>query len=214
MNTEPFVITISRQLGTGGSFLGQCLAKRLGIYYMDREIISEVSKRIQLSEEELGPYDEKAASIWEIIFTNEPLDNINYIPPKLFVPNSSSLFQVQSDIINKVADERSAVIIGRGGYHILHNRPRHLSVFLHASIPSRIKRIVNLYEVTEKDALRMIEKYDRERAKFIRQIAEHDWLDACNYHLSIDSGVIGLDNAEEMIINYARNKFGAVETKQ
>lgn len=211
MNNSPFVITISRQLGSGGSYLGQCIAKRMGIYYMDREIISEVAKRFQLSEDELGEYDEKATSLWELLFTNEFIDTINYHPPKLFEPTASNLFHMQSEIINKVADERSSVIIGRGGYYILKNRLRHLSVFLHASIPFRRKRIVELYKVSENRAIKMIEKYDNERAKYIKQVADHDWMDACNYQLCIDTGAIGLDNAVDMIVNYAKDTFGVTE---
>jgi cytidylate kinase len=211
MQTSPYVITISRQLGSGGSFIGQCIAKRMGIYYMDREILSEVAHRLQVSEYDLDDYDEKAASFWQILFSTEFIDTVAYHPPKLFVPSVSNVFETQSDIINKVADERSSVIIGRGGNYILRNRPRHLSVFIHAGIPFRRKRIADLYEVTEKQALKMIEQYDNERAKYIRQVAGHAWTDARNYQLCIDTGIIGLDNAVNIIINYIKNKFGVRE---
>lgn len=211
MKTSPYVITISRQLGSGGSYIGQNIAKRMGIYYMDREILSEVAQRLQVSEYDLDKYDEKAASFWQMIFSTEFIDTVSYVPPKLFVPSVSNVFETQADIINKVADERSAVIIGRGGNYILRNRPMHLSVFIHAGIPFRQKRIADIYGVPEKQALKMIEQYDNERAKYIRQVSGFDWLNACNYQLCIDTGEIGLDNAVNLIINYIKEQFGVRE---
>lgn len=211
MIISPYVITISRQLGSGGSYIGQNIAKRMGIYYMDREILSEVAQRLQVSEYDLDKYDEKAASFWQMIFSTEFIDTVSYVPPKLFIPSASNVFETQADIINKVADERSAVIIGRGGNYILRNRPRHISVFIHAGIPFRQKRIADLYDVSEKQALKMIEQYDNERAKYIRQVSGFDWVNACNYQLCIDTGMIGLDNAVNMIVNYIKDQFGVRE---
>jgi len=211
MKNAPYVITISRQLGSGGSYIGQCIAKRMGIHYLDREILSEAAQRLQVSEYDLDEYDEKAASFWQILFSTEFVDTVTYHPPKLFVPSVSNVFETQTEIINKVADERSAVIIGRGGNYILRNRPRHLSIFIHAGIPFRQERIAALYKVPEKQALKMIEQYDNERAKYIRQVAGHTWTDARNYQLCIDTGLIGLDNAINMIINYIKDKFGVRE---
>ncbi|MDD2234723.1 MAG: cytidylate kinase-like family protein [Desulfitobacteriaceae bacterium] len=211
MKASPYVITISRQLGSGGSYIGRNIAKRMGIYYLDREILREVAQRLQVSEQALDKYDEKAASFWQMIFPTEFIDTISYVPPKLFVPSAANVFETQADIINKVADERSAVIIGRGGHYILRNRPKHLSIFIHAGIPFRQKRIVDLYEVSEKQALKMIEQYDNERAKYIRQVSGLDWLNACNYQLCIDTGGMGIDNAVNMIVNYIKDQFGVRE---
>lgn len=207
MDNAPYVTTISRQLGSGGSYIGRQVAYRLGISYMDREIISEAAERFQTSEHELAKFEEKPASLWESIFVGNLIDDMSYYPPRLLAPSPSNVFHTQSEIIKKVADERSAVIIGRGGHYVLKDRPRHLSVFIHAGIPFRIKRVVKLYQVTERQAVKMIEKYDNERARFIRQIANQDWMDACNYQLCIDTGVIGLDNAVNLIVYYLRDKF-------
>jgi len=207
MKTSPFAITISRQLGSGGSYLGQRIAKQLGIYYIDREMVSEAAKKLQLLEEDLVNYDEKADSFWESFLTSEYLCTTTYYPPQLFINTSSHLFQAQSEIIEKIIKEKSSVIIGRAGFHILRDYPRHLSIFVHASIPFRRKRIEELYQLSEKEAQKKIEKYDSERARYIRAIADLDWKDACNYHMCIDTSIIGLENVEKIVLNYVMDKF-------
>ncbi|MDD3653777.1 MAG: cytidylate kinase-like family protein [Desulfotomaculaceae bacterium] len=209
---KPYVITISRQFGSGGAYLGYRLAKRLGIYYIDREIISEMARRLKLPEFGLSMVDEKPSVYWEVLMANGYIGTAGYSPPKLFIPTNINLFEAQSEIIKKMAEEKSCVMIGRGCSHILKDNPRHLSVLLHAGIPFRKKRVEDLYEVSGEKALKLIKKYDGERADYIRQVTGHDWLDANNYHLCFDTGRIGLDTAEEMIVNFVQDKF-AVKKK-
>jgi cytidylate kinase len=106
MKTAPFAVTISRQLGSGGSYLGQRIAKHLGIYCIDREMVSESAKRLQLLEEDLADYDEKAGSFWESLLTSEYLCTSTYCPPELFMNTGSHLFRYSRTIIKKIAGER------------------------------------------------------------------------------------------------------------
>lgn len=207
MKSKPFVITISRQFGSGGAYLGYRLAKRLGIYYIDREIISEMAKNLKLSEFGLSMLDEKPSKYWDLLMTNGYIGTTSYSPPKLFIPTNINLFEAQSEIMRRIADEKSCIMIGRGGSHILKNHQRHLSVLLHASIPFRQKRAEELYEVSGEKALKLIKKYDTERSEYLRQVADHYWLDVSNYHLCIDTGTIGFEETEEMVVKYIQNKF-------
>lgn len=202
-----YVITISRQLGCGGAYLGLRLAERLGIEYLDREIVQEISAKLELPEHELFKIDEKASSFWSKLIFDYDNSSLQYVPPKLFFQNQGNLFEVQSEIIKKMAEEKSFVMIGRGGNHIFKNSQNHLSIFLHANNAFRVNRIKDLYQVPRTKAIKMMEKYDEERSKYIKQISGQQWTDSKNYHLSIDIGVVGLKNAEEIIVSLAHDKF-------
>ncbi len=116
MGKSPFVITISRQLGSGGSYLGKCVAKRLGIYYLDREVVRDIAANCSYQKNELSAYDEKAARFWKRLFV-PGLSYQCFASAGIIYPNASNLFEMQADIISKAADEKSAVIVGRGPLH-------------------------------------------------------------------------------------------------
>lgn len=205
----PFVITISRQLGSGGSYLGQRLASKLNMLYLDREIISDVAEKLGVLAEDLESRDEKLISKWEFI-----LNSLAYAQPEVYtlsekiLPSNKEIFQAEKDIILKVANEKRAVIIGRGGSYILRNHKNHLSIFLHADIGFRMQRLQELYGISSKEAEKSIESVDKSRARFIRELTGSDLYDTRQYHLSIDTGVLGLNGAEDLIINYLNERFG------
>ena len=92
-------ITICRQLGSGGAYIGQQLANRLGIGYLDREIIRQAAKQLSLLETDLESHDEKISSFWENLFKFGYITPDAYIPPKFFVPSDKELFMIESEII-------------------------------------------------------------------------------------------------------------------
>lgn len=207
---EPYVITVSRQLGSGGAFLGQQLASRLKITYMDREILREAAKRLNSSEEMLECRDETVTPFWQCIMQgfSYGTPEIPYTPPSTLPLSDEELFEVETEIIEKIPQETSAVIVGRGGYHILRDQPRHLSIFLHAKSDFRIKRVQEIYHVPESQAREMVERTDHDRARYLRTLTGKDWTDARQYHLSFDTGILGLDAAEEIVMTCLRTRFG------
>jgi len=134
--TGPFVITISRQLGSGGAYIGQQLAKKLNIFYADREIICHVAKKLSVLEEDLESRDEKIRSFWQSFLQLCAFASDAYLPPPMIVPTDRELFKAEAEIIEHISKERSAVIIGRCGAHILREHPNHVSIFLHGILPS------------------------------------------------------------------------------
>lgn len=199
------VITISRQLGSGGAYIGQELAKKLNIFYLDREIIRQAAKKLSVLEAELKPRDEKALPFWQSIFQ---LTGYNgpyvYIPPPIFVPTDRELFKAEAEVIKQIANDRSAVIIGRCGSHILRAYPNHTSVFLHAGVDFRKKRIEKLYNVSQEEASKMIAKSDSERSRYHHKLTGKEWTDARQYNLSIDTSKIGVDNGVQLILQYLK----------
>ncbi|HBF39498.1 MAG TPA: cytidylate kinase-like family protein [Firmicutes bacterium] len=211
MFKSPSVITISRQLGSGGAYLGQLLAEQLGILYLDREIVIEAAKQLQVLEEDLEHRDEKKTSFWQSVLqlsAYNPPDM--YTPPEIYIPSDQDLYKAESHIIRKVAQEHSAVIIGRGGSCLLRDHPRHFSVFLHADLPFRQQRVEKLYNLSTSEAKKFVEKSDRERGQYLQTFAGRDWNDARLYHLAIDTGVVGLEQAKELILAGIQSHFESV----
>jgi CMP/dCMP kinase len=199
--SSPFVITISRQLGSGGAYLGQKLAKNLNIFYADREIIGQVAKQFSLLEGDLESRDEKISSFWQSYLQSYAFGAPDaYIPPYVIIPTDRELFNAETKIIEHIAKERSAVIIGRCSSHILREHPNHLSVFLHAEITFRINRIQKLYNVSAEVAEKMIVQSDKERALYNHTFTGKDWIDVRQFDISLDTSKIGLDKSFELIL--------------
>lgn len=202
----PLIITISRQLGAGGSLIGQQLAKKLKINYIDRQIISETAKELAVSESEIESRDEKIQSVWKSMLQSGRFAPDVYIPafPK-YPPTDYQLFATESEIIKRIAGENSAVIIGRCGFHILSDHPGCVKLFLHAGLKHRIKRVQDEHSVNSEEAEKMIEESDRKRAHYIHSFTKQDWSDASLYDLSIDTGRYGIENSVELILYFLTN---------
>jgi len=200
--TTPFVITISRQLGSGGAFIGQQLAKKLNIDYVDREILSKAAKQLAVVEEDLESRNEKLLSFWSSFFHINGYAEDYHLPPQMNFPFDREIFDAEADVIEQIARERSAVIMGRCGFHILRDYSNRVSLFLHADISFRSKRVQELYKLSEKAALEMITKNDKERVNYIETFTGKKWTDAKHFDLTLDTGKIGLDKSTELILNY------------
>lgn len=201
---KPFAITISRQLGTGGAYVGQQLAKKLNIFYADRDIIRKAAKQLSVLVKDLESRDEKILSFWESFIQFSASSTDIYIPPRPIIPTDRILFETETEIIEHIVKDRSAVIIGRCGFHILREYPEHVSIFLHGDNAYRKGRIQELYNVSEKDAGKMIARSDRERALYCKTFTGKEWADAKNYDISIDTGKMEIDKTVELIISYLK----------
>jgi cytidylate kinase len=208
----PVVITISRQLGSGAAFIGQQLAQRLGIAYLDREILQRAAEQLQLSEDVAQAHDETLTPFWQSLMQPYAYGcpEAMYIPPPLHLTTDQELFQVESTIIAQIAHTQSAVIVGRGGVHVLHEHPRHLSVFLHAQQAFRQHRVEELYHLSAKEARGAIEVSDHTRTRYHRLLAGKDGNDARHYHLSLDTSVLGMTTAVEVILLSVHARFGGI----
>jgi CMP/dCMP kinase len=206
--SAPLVITISRQFGSGGSYIGQQLAKKLNVYYADREILRKAAERLSVLEEELYTREEKTQSLWKYFaeISTSGLGSDGYAPLKNILPTAQELYLTESEIIQEIAKERSAVIIGRCGFHVLREHANIVKVYLHSDIHFRINRIKELHKISEFDALELIKKNDKERATYIKTFTENNWTDAKQFDLCIDTSKIGADNSVNMILNYVKYK--------
>jgi len=199
---KPYVITISRQLGSGGAYIGQQLAKKLNIYYADNDIINKAAAQLSVLKENIESRDEKLQSVWKSFLQFSALSSDIYVPHELMEPTALELFNAETEIIKHIAKEHSAVIIGRCGFHILREYPNRISIFLHGDIDFRSGRVKTLFNVSETIAREMIAKSDKERALYINTFTNKQWNDARNYDLSLNTGKIGVDKCVELILNY------------
>ena len=204
-NASPFVVTVSRELGCGGAYVGQQLARRLNIFYADREIIDEAARRFSVLEEDLKFREEKKLSFWQSFIRSYATTPDAYVPPRILPPSDRELFQAESDIILRIAGERPAVIIGRCGDYILRDHSNHVSVFLHAGAAFRRGRIERLYGVTPEEAEKMIVRSDRERTLYHRTATGLEWTDVRRYDIGLSTSKTGVDRTVDILLNYIRD---------
>jgi cytidylate kinase len=203
--TEPLVITISRDAGSGASYVGHHLAKNLGMGYVDRVIVREAAVQLSVLEKDLESMDEAVPSFWRAFVQNNYFFPDVYAPPKLMLPSGRELFEVESKIISRIAHEAPAVIVGRCGFHVLREHPNHVRVFLHGHLEFRTERFQKLYQLTRAEAARAIARLDKARNAYCKAFTGRDGIDARNFDLSIDtSRLVDLDQATELILHYVR----------
>jgi cytidylate kinase len=205
-------ITISRQMGTGGSYIGQVIAKQLGLKYVDREVLHMAAREFRCDEETVEAHSERVSSFWERILGGLTLGaaDSHYNPPPLRTFSDRELFEKQVEILKRIATNNDCVVVGWAGVFLL---PRHrgmFSVFCHAPKSFRVKRLTNVYaDLSEEKARLLISESDRTREIYFNEMTEHDWSCARNYNLSIDTSLMPLDQIAELIINLSAERTGA-----
>jgi cytidylate kinase len=195
------VITIARQFGSGGSYIAQQVAKRLHYAYIDRQILEQAAKELEIEKCELEDREERVQGFWENMIPGFALGApyVLYPIPLRWVTDEQ-VFKTQGRLITELAVKGSCVVLGRGAFHLLRGKVPLINIFIHAPLAFRVERVMNIYAIPNKaEALQIIHRSDRNRRKYIRAFTGCDWLDTRNYHLAIDTGKISFEAAEEMI---------------
>lgn len=211
MNSERFVITISHQFGSGGSAVGQKLSKHFSVPFIDRDILKNVAAKLHLEEADIQGRDERLSTFWEMlsrtVLVSDPLVTATF---KSYMVTDRELFQLESEYIERITNETSAVILGRCARHILRFHSRRISILVHARLPDRIKRVGEMFQIGAAEAETFIENNDRERAAYIHNFTKQDWTDARLYDLCINTSVLGLDPSAELVNTFVETKMKAV----
>ena len=201
MHTQHLVITISHQLGSGGAYLGQKLSDRLGISFIDREILKKVSDQLHVAEASLAYREERLTSFWQSLSRIAVLaDPAECLSVDHYEPSDQELFQLESDMMTRIVKESSAIFIGRCGWHILRAHPAHFSVLVLAERSERLERIQQLFCLSPDDAGKLIDTNDRERESYIRAFTHRNWLDPRHYDLCLNTSKIGLDRSVDLVM--------------
>jgi cytidylate kinase len=198
-------ITIARELGSGGSYIGKLVANLLGYAYIDREILLAAAKELGFEEDELQGRGERLQSIWErlmSVFAIGVPDAV-YTPPRRWITDEE-LIKTQRHLLCELAGKGNCVVLGYGAFYLLRGRTRLFNVFVHAPATFRMERVMSIYHAKSKiEAAGMIQRSDRERERYVRSFCGFDRFDARNYHLSIDTSIIDFTTAANLIISMA-----------
>ena len=201
------VITMARQYGSGGKTIGAMLAKELGINCYSREILRMASEESGINERLFGMSDEKMKGAGWFNILSRPYDG-ELLPPedKDFV-SEENIFNYQAKIIKDLAEKESCVIVGRCADYVLKDNPNVVSVFVHADEKFCLDRAMERNSMTEKEMKKYIEKTDKFRGDFYRYHTGHEWADARNYDLCLNSGKLGFQKCVEEIKAYIKIRF-------
>jgi cytidylate kinase len=196
------IITISRQFGSGGREIGAKLAAKLGVPFYDNELISRAAKESGFAEAAFENAEKKASNslLYSIAMGMNAYGNQDIGFTHLSLDDQ--LYLAQAGVIRKVAQEGPCVIVGRCADYVLRDCDNVVNVFIWAGMEFRKQRAVNLYHLKESKAEDELQKTDRRRANYYNYHANEKWGKAENYHLSIRSDYIGIDNAVECILRY------------
>ena len=206
------VLAISREFASGGAFIGQAVAQRLGLRYTDREILEKAAKVSGVSEADLEGREERKASALELAIRQYSLGppEAPFVAPPLPALFERDLFALEGRIIREIASRFDAVIVGRGGFYVLADHPGLISIRVHAPLAWRVRRAKEVYGLaSEKEAEEAIARSDKQRAKFVRAFTGHDWNDACTHHLCVNTGAIGLELAAELVASLVAARIKA-----
>ena len=208
-----FVITIGREFGSGGRQIGMALAEKLGVKCYDKELLAIAAKESGLSEEILNSLDERPTNsfLYSLVMDTYSMgySTSSYID----MPLNQKAFMAQYDTIKKLAEEESCIIVGRCADYALKDRDDCFTVFIKASMDSKIARISRIYNLPEDKAKDMITKNNKKRSSYYNFYANRKWGDSRTYDLCLDSGVLGIDGAVELLSSYIDIRLNNTDKK-
>ncbi|RYG72004.1 cytidylate kinase-like family protein [bacterium] len=207
-------ITIARQLGCGGSEVGQAIADRLGIRCIDREIVSQTAKQFHLDENEVANREEKVSSFWERVLGGMVVvaPEASFVPPPAITPTDLEIFESETKVMKSITAAENCVVVGRAAGHVLPLHPGMVNIYLHAPISFRLPRVMDYYGVDENKARDIIGKSDDMREKFIAHMTDCEATDARRYHLCLDSSTLPFPEIIDLIIEFVQRKVALDHT--
>ncbi|TGY95087.1 cytidylate kinase-like family protein [Petralouisia muris] len=190
------IITIGREFGSYGHVIGRELAQKLGVKYYDKESLAEEARKSENYEELRDFYEEQPVnSLLYVIATDSRAQGQRKVP---------------SEFIRNLAEKEDCVIVGRCGNFILKDHPDMTSVFIHAPKEYRIDKTAADRKISTEKARRLVEKEDKAREGFHTYYADERWNEADGYQLTIDSSVISIEDAVELIIDFVNKKQNSI----
>ena len=206
-----FVITINRELGSGGRTVGRKLAEKLGVEYYDKALIKALQEKFQLSADEIEKLKGREQGWWAEFkrMVGVSADDIKVYYPKTDIERESleteDLFRAETEILKTIAKNESCVIAGRSGFYIFRDHPNHLSIFIQASMLSRVARVAREQNMSKEEARMTIEKVDQLRENYIKEQTGLSRYDTRNYQLVLSMDELTEDAAVDVIMAYIQS---------
>lgn len=187
------IITISREFGSGGRFIGEEVAKKLGIAYYDKNIISQIAEESGLSPEYIQESAELSPKkgLFAYAFAGRDITGKSI---------EDIVYEAQRKVILELEEKESCVMVGRNADFILQDRDDVLNVFIHGNMPEKTQRISRLYNVSEQEAVKMMADVDKRRMINYNFYTEQRWGKASNYTLCLNSSQLGYERCEKIIM--------------
>lgn len=199
---EKRIITISREYGAGGRTVGRMIAERLGIPFYDKELVQQVAQESGFAAKYIEEHGEHAPSGSRFSYAFAP-EGVPGVMNGLSA--SDYLWNVQCDVILQLADNGPCVIVGRNADYILKDRNDVLHVYLHADIPFRASRIVQIYGASDRNPESVLAERDKRRRLNYQHYTGRNWGVAQNYDLCLNTGTLGLEQCADIIIHAVQN---------
>ncbi len=189
------IITISREYGSGGRYIGRLIADILGIKFYDKDFIKKLAEETGLSEEYIESNEQKRDIL-------SSLNNGYYFG----LDNRDELFLKESELIKEVADKESCVIIGRGADFILKDRTNVIKIFIYSDMENKIKRATEFYGMDKEKAKKEIKQIDKLRGNHYKYYTGSEWDNHSNYDICINSDTLGVEKTAELICDFVKEK--------
>lgn len=207
---EQFVISINRELGSGGRTVGEKLAQKLGVSFYDKALIKALEEKYNLTAEEIEALKGRSHSWWAdfkrvIGLGYSVSNNPDYRPSLINEPDlltTDEMYRAECEILNGMAADESCIIAGRSGFYIFRNHPNHLSILIQASMEHRVQRLVCKRDITPEQAETIIKEVDTMRDNYITKYTGTNRYDARYYDLVINMDGKTEDQVVDLILQY------------
>ncbi|MBQ9473905.1 MAG: cytidylate kinase-like family protein [Bacteroidales bacterium] len=208
---EKYVITINREMGSGGRTVGRQLSERLGVQFYDKALINALKEKYHLSVEEIEKLKGQSHSWWSEFRRLFSFDNPSDIYSWAMAPSlpaedaltrvapltSKEMFNAETEILKGIAETESCVVAGRSGFYVFRDHPNHLSILIQASMPFRLQRVMRKQQIGEAEARKIIEKIDKMRENYVKEYTGTSRYDTRNYDLVVSAD----GKTEEQIVD-------------
>jgi cytidylate kinase len=191
--TDKFVISVNRELGSGGRTIGEKLAGRLGVSFYDKALINALTRELHLTVEEIEKFKGQKPSWWSVFqskiapFRN-PTGSLLATSGEDIeseVLTTEDIFRTETRILQEIAHDESCVITGRSGFFVFQHHPNHMSILIQASMEHRVQRVMAKQGLSEKEAKKVIKEVDETREEYMKNNAHTSRYDTRNYDLVI-----------------------------
>jgi len=205
---ERFVITINRELGSGGRTVGRILAEKLGVPYYDKALTKPLEEKFNMKADEIERLKGNNRSWWQdikrvLILGEEAANSFDYYDEgKKELVTSEAVLKAETEILQSIAIEESCVIAGRSAFFALNGYPNSLNILIQASMEYRLNRIMNKRGISEKEAKKVIDEVDKSREEYLKNNAYTSRYDTRNYDLVIKMDGKTEEDAVKVILTY------------
>jgi hypothetical protein len=207
-STDNIVVSLGRQIGSGGYLAGKMIASALGLIFYDKELLYYAAKESGICEEIFENADEKVTRGLSRVLNAHDFLGGAFFDPLNATLSRDRIFSIQSAVIRKIVNQQSCLIVGRCADYILRDHPRMRSVFIHAPLPLRIANVAERRGISPEEAEAFIAREEKKRASYYNYFTNKEWGKADSYHFTLDAGLLGIDNCARLAAHLIKESLG------